>query len=230
MKYFDESGRELTEDDIDLNLGSLSYEQRVTGHVEASPEQPEMAEWVLSETIPDAYIKVIQTPYKPAVEAHDVIETVGIYHVYTDEELAEQAEKNAKNRISTESQLVNALPVLVGFHATEIPSDMALDFPLAYPEWTEGGKYKKGDVFRVGNHLYRCVKNDNNNDVPPCESERWVEEGTPDENGVFPWRQPSGKKDAYRKGDKRTYDGKTWESLVNHNYWVPGEYGWEQVQ
>ena len=31
------------------------------------------------------------------------------------------------------------------------------------------------------------------------------------------------------KGDKVTYNGKTWVSTVDNNVWAPETYGWEEV-
>ena len=44
-----------------------------------------------------------------------------------------------------------------------------------------------------------------------------------------PWVQPTGAHDAYQKGDRVTYNGKTWESTIDANVWAPGVYGWIEV-
>ena len=43
------------------------------------------------------------------------------------------------------------------------------------------------------------------------------------------WVQPTGAHDAYKKGDKVTYDDKYWVSTADANVWVPGEYSWEEI-
>lgn len=46
----------------------------------------------------------------------------------------------------------------------------------------------------------------------------------------FPqWVQPTGAQDAYKKGDKVTYDNKHWISTADNNVWQPGVYGWDEV-
>ena len=52
-------------------------------------------------------------------------------------------------------------------------------------------------------------------------------EPAPDEPDV--WVQPTGAHDAYPLGALVTYNGKTWESTVADNVWVPGQYGWVEV-
>ena len=56
----------------------------------------------------------------------------------------------------------------------------------------------------------------------------------PEEPGgeTYPeWTQPTGAHDAYSKGDRVTYGGKVYESLIDSNVWSPDAYpaGWEVV-
>lgn len=48
---------------------------------------------------------------------------------------------------------------------------------------------------------------------------------------AFPWVQPAGAHDAYKIGDKITFNGFTWESLINANVWSPTGYpaGWKKL-
>jgi len=48
---------------------------------------------------------------------------------------------------------------------------------------------------------------------------------------VTEWVKPTGGHDAYQTGDKVTYQGKVYESLINANVWSPTEYaaGWKEV-
>jgi len=41
------------------------------------------------------------------------------------------------------------------------------------------------------------------------------------------WIQPTGAHDAYMKGSKVTYNGKTYVSTADNNVWAPGVYGWD---
>ena len=49
------------------------------------------------------------------------------------------------------------------------------------------------------------------------------------ETGTPAWRQPLGAHDAYRKGDRVTHAGTTWQSTIDANVWAPGVYGWTQL-
>lgn len=45
------------------------------------------------------------------------------------------------------------------------------------------------------------------------------------------WKQPTGAHDAYNTGDKVTYNGKHYVSLIDGNIWAPDAYpaGWEEI-
>ncbi|MFA7115570.1 MAG: carbohydrate-binding protein [Candidatus Omnitrophota bacterium] len=43
--------------------------------------------------------------------------------------------------------------------------------------------------------------------------------------------QPTGAHDAYQKGDRVLFEGKTYESLIDANVWSPTSYpqGWKEI-
>ena len=54
----------------------------------------------------------------------------------------------------------------------------------------------------------------------------------PDEPGEIPeFVQPTGAHDAYHVGDKVTYNGKVYQSLIDGNVWAPDVYpaGWQEL-
>lgn len=54
-----------------------------------------------------------------------------------------------------------------------------------------------------------------------------VEEGS----GPADWVQPTGGHDAYKKGDRVSFEGSVYESLIDENTWSPTEYpaGWSEI-
>ena len=48
------------------------------------------------------------------------------------------------------------------------------------------------------------------------------------ENAIPEWEQPDST-NAYKTGDKVTYNGKTYVSICDNNVWNPTEYGWEEI-
>ena len=43
------------------------------------------------------------------------------------------------------------------------------------------------------------------------------------------WVQPTGAHDPYKKGDRVTYNGVVYESIVDGNVWSPSAYGWKKI-
>ena len=172
-------------------------------------------------------------PYQPAREAWDEYETVGVYVPYTDDELEANAVALAESERSraVESQTGMALMMFVRSQAPSLSDGQALELDAMYPEYDETAKYGKGDITRDAGLLYRAVNNVNASPTHPADDGvNWRLMDEPDEDGVFPWRQPYGKKDYYRKGAQVTHNGATWVSDVNKNVWEPGVYGWHQVE
>lgn len=65
-----------------------------------------------------------------------------------------------------------------------------------------------------------------------AESEAPEEPAEPDTGDTYPeWVQPTGAHDAYNTGDRVTYNGTAYRSLIDGNVWAPDAYpqGWEAV-
>lgn len=50
----------------------------------------------------------------------------------------------------------------------------------------------------------------------------------PNENVIPEWDQPNST-NPYMIGDRVTYEGKTYESIVDNNVWALTAYGWKEV-
>ena len=62
----------------------------------------------------------------------------------------------------------------------------------------------------------------------------WREKAGTDEDGnevPADWIQPTGTHDAYHTGDRVTFEGEVWESVIDNNTWSPTDYpqGWERI-
>lgn len=105
----------------------------------------------------------------------------------------------------------------------------ALDAIALYPAWRSGQSYSAGQRVRYGDRLYRCVQ-------AHTSQADWTPDSTPalwvltsvDEWPA--WVQPTGAHDAYNTGEKVTYGGKHYTSLINGNTWSPAAYpaGWKE--
>ena len=104
----------------------------------------------------------------------------------------------------------------------------ALDAMAIYPAWEANIAYVIGQRVRYGDKLYKCVQAHTSQDdwMPSATPALWVRvsiEEWPE------WVQPTGAHDAYAKGDKVTYKGKRYMSLIDGNAYSPDAYpaGWE---
>ena len=104
----------------------------------------------------------------------------------------------------------------------------ALDAMAIYPAWETDVAYAIGQRVRYGDKLYKCVQAHTSQGdwMPSATPALWVRvsiEEWPE------WVQPTGAHDAYAKGDKVTYKGKQYISLIDGNTYSPDAYpaGWE---
>lgn len=104
-----------------------------------------------------------------------------------------------------------------------------IDNKAAFQLWSGNGlAVKAGEIYLFNDELYRVVQDHTTqpdwtpDKTPALYTKISVEE--------FPqWVQPTGAQDAYKKGDKVTYNNKHWISTADNNVWQPGVYGWDEV-
>ena len=104
----------------------------------------------------------------------------------------------------------------------------ALDAMALYPLWKTDVAYAIGQRVRYGDKLYKCVQAHTSQGdwMPSATPALWVRVSVEE----WPeWIQPTGAHDAYAKGDKVTYKGKRYISLIDGNTYSPDAYpaGWE---
>lgn len=122
-----------------------------------------------------------------------------------------------------------------------------------YPLWAQPSgahdAYNTGDIVNYNGTLYQSTIDGNvwSPDVYPAGWKAYIEAPTepeepkpeeptpepePEEPTTYPeWVQPTGAHDAYNTGDRVTYNGKVYESIINGNTWSPDAYpqGWEEI-
>ena len=113
-----------------------------------------------------------------------------------------------------------------------------------YPLWAQPSgahdAYNIGDIINYNGTLYQSTIDGNvwSPDVYPAGWKAYIEAPTepeepePEEPTTYPeWVQPTGAHDAYNTGDRVTYNGKVYESIINGNTWSPDAYpqGWEEI-
>lgn len=105
-------------------------------------------------------------------------------------------------------------------------------YNLQFPILPDTGQVKRGEIYTYNNEVLRVVQSHNRatvshydpKDVPALYLFRPV-------SGCPAWKQPTGAHDAYNKGDCVTFNGSTYESIINANVWSPTGYpaGWKKL-
>ena len=109
----------------------------------------------------------------------------------------------------------------------------ALEAVDLFPRWSaEHGRYKVGDKVKYEEVLYRCIQEHNSQEMgyPTAAPSVWAKILIPDENVIPEWEQPDST-NPYMKGDKVTFEGKVYESIIDNNIWSPAAYpgGWQEI-
>lgn len=105
----------------------------------------------------------------------------------------------------------------------------ALESIELFPKWKAGIAVATGERYQYNGKLYKVIQaHTTQADWTPDITPALFKEVSLDE---FPeWVQPTGAHDAYNKGDKVTFEGKHYMSLIDGNIWSPAAYpaGWEE--
>ena len=106
----------------------------------------------------------------------------------------------------------------------------ALECIELFPKWVADKSVIVGERLQYNSLLYKCVQAHITQTgwEPDKTPALWVRISVEE----FPeWVQPTGSADAYNMGDKVTYNGKHYESLINGNVWSPDAYpqGWKEL-
>ena len=111
-----------------------------------------------------------------------------------------------------------------------LSDEQGVELIALFEPWQSGTAYAISDRRRYGDKLYKCVQ-------AHTAQDNWTPDQTPALWTVisieeYPlWVQPTGAQDAYQTGDKVTFEGERYISLINNNTWSPSAYpaGWKIV-
>lgn len=147
------------------------------------------------------------------------------YNAYIKEQQKQEAMEEAQKMQVELQQLV------VLSSATD---EQAFIMRYLYPEWSgESVSYKKNDRFMYHNKFYKVLQNHTSQAdwTPDTASSLYVEIANPAEEWPE-FKQPTGAHDAYARGDKVTFEGKHYISLIDANVYSPTAYpaGWQLVE
>lgn len=126
--------------------------------------------------------------------------------------------------------IIEAVKRMLATSATALSDEEALQVAALYPTWASkiGEQVNASERLWYDGKLYKVVQQHTVQDdwTPDATPALYVEvsiEEWPE------WVQPQGAQDAYMTGDKVTFAGTHYVSLVDNNTWSPADYpqGWE---
>lgn len=110
----------------------------------------------------------------------------------------------------------------------------AASYAAYFAPWeADSHVYKTGDRIRYGGKLWK-VASDHTSQATwtPDQAHSLFSEILPGQSGTpaGEWQQPNAS-NTYKKGDRVTYKGKTYESTIDNNAWSPADYpqGWTEI-
>lgn len=104
----------------------------------------------------------------------------------------------------------------------------------AFDSWNgDGVQYKKGDYISYNNKIYKVLQDHTSQTTwtPDTAVSLYVERPDP-RIEYADLIQPTGAHDVYMQGDKVTYNGEKYKSLIDNNAWSPDAYpqGWKLIR
>lgn len=116
--------------------------------------------------------------------------------------------------------------------ASNLDDADALEAVQLFPQWNDSTRYKEGDRVRFQNILYKCLLDHIAQPTwsPITSPSLWTKVLIPDPEVIPEWEQPDST-NAYQIGDKVTFEGKIYESVIANNIWSPAAYpaGWKEI-
>lgn len=113
----------------------------------------------------------------------------------------------------------------------DIPDEKALQSSKLFKKWDGNNTlYKTGERFVYNNILYKVLQTHTSqlDWTPDTTPSLYTKVLIPDKNVIPEWQQPDST-NGYMIGDKVTYNGQIYESLIDNNIWSPVDYpaGWQ---
>jgi hypothetical protein len=128
-------------------------------------------------------------------------------------------------------ELIVAVKKMLSTQAEELSDEDALDVAALFPTWTSklGQQVNIGERLWYNEKLYKVIQQH-------TTQEDWTPDVVP---GLYTevsilewpeWMQPISAETAYNTGDKVTFEGTHYVSLIDNNTWSPAAYpqGWEE--
>ena len=130
-------------------------------------------------------------------------------------------------------ELARKLRPLIEKAAISLDDVDALEAIELYPQWSGAAvPYEKDARVRYNGILYRVLMSHTSQDAwtPDAAPSLFAKVLIPDPDVVPEWEQPDST-NPYQIGDRVSYKGKIYESVIANNIWSPETYpqGWQEI-
>lgn len=131
-------------------------------------------------------------------------------------------------------QRARELRAMIETLSATLDDEKALEVPELFPQWSADNTYNQGDRVRYSGVLYKCLQeHEAQTTWNPLDAPSLFARILPGQDGteIGEWVQPDAT-NPYMKGDKVTYNGVVYESLIDNNVWSPEAYpaGWQVIE
>lgn len=131
-------------------------------------------------------------------------------------------------------QRARELRAMIETLSATLDDEKALEVPELFPQWSADNTYNQGDRVRYNGVLYKCLQgHEAQTTWNPLDAPSLFARILPGQDGteIGEWVQPDAT-NPYMKGDKVTYNGVVYESLIDNNVWSPEAYptGWQVIE
>lgn len=189
--------------------------------------------YLIHNKITDTYSKVVYMPDGTNLDNfEEVLDDTVDKRLRDKIEEVEEKEKSLRNKMQEVEKKGESLTKVAKVVANSVTDDaVALKIQEFYDEWNVDINVTVGQYIRYEDVLYKVL-------TAHTTQANWIPSNTPslfakvlvDPTGttVLEWEQPDST-NPYMKGDKVTFNGKTYVSTIDNNVWQPEVYGWEII-
>jgi hypothetical protein len=183
--------------------------------------------WYYADTQPRP-VETTTLTYDRSLQLIDGVPT--IVWIEREKTLAEKAVRYPSSEES--AKLAARLIVIPKLEAAELTDEQVEQFTGLFPDWEEaiGTQVEAGWVYRWDGTLVQCIQGHmvQSDWTPDVAVSLWTihrQAGT-----ISEWVQPPAE-NPYMIGDRVTFNGSTYESVIDNNIWSPNGYpaGWKLV-
>lgn len=116
--------------------------------------------------------------------------------------------------------------------ALSLSDEDALEAVQLFPNWNAEAAYLVDDRVNYEGILYKCLQSHTAQEAwtPTAAPSLWAKVLIPDPDVIPEWEQPDST-NPYMSGDRVSFEGKVYESVIDNNIWSPAAYpaGWQEI-